>query len=464
MHFRNIFIICSLLIASSTLSAQNIYGYWEGKIAISKSDSLTIGVNIDSNDSLYSVELDSPDQYFVGQPVSSYKWIDSTFSFNISSLNVDFSGNFIDNYTVLDGVFMQKGRKFDLKLQRGKERLRLNRPQTPKPPFGYRTEDLQFKDRQGRYTLISGTLTIPENPRALIVFITGSGWQDRDETMFAHKPFAVLADAFARAGYATFRYDDFPLVIFQKSTSHDFAEAVGLVIDSLKAINELKNLKIGLLGHSEGSLVAFMAAKDNPDVSFTIHLGGISMCIDDILSYQIEAISAADSTISQEVISESVKQSQALYNVVKKSKNIPSCIDALAKKWDQISAKLTEDEKKAYKMTPENKFTTIYSLSSVWYFELFHIVPKEYIKHVKTPVLAVSGEKDLQVPAEKSLKLMQKYLPKNEKNRFYVIPDCNHLLQPCKSGAPDEYPKIEQTVSEDVMSCIIKWMDSIVKP
>ena len=461
MKIKSFFIISFLTLHVLILKSQSIYGYWEGKIAISKSDSLTIGLNITHKSDTIILELDSPDQFFIGQAAEFINIDSSQISFSVSAFDVNFSGKHL-NTNVIEGVFSQRGKKFPLLLKKGKERKLFLRPQTPHPPFDYNIREINFKDVKNRYNLISGTLTIPKNPKALVIFISGSGWQDRDESCFGHKPFAVLSDACSRAGIATFRYDDFPLAVFQKSTTFDFSDAVNMIIDSLKAIPELKNLKKGLIGHSEGSLVAFIAASKNPEIAFTIHLSGVSQHIYDILSYQIYALSAADSSVSEDFINKSLEISQELYKVVKKSKNVNVCIDALIERWDKITQKLSEDEIEAYKMTPDKKFSSIYSLSTPWYFTLFHIEPKKYLKNVKSPVLAISGNKDLQICASDAIYFMRKYLPHNNLNKFIVKDNLNHLLQPCTTGTIDEYSKIETTISENVIKEILIWISEVV--
>lgn len=445
-----------------TTSAQEITGYWEGRIGVTKSDSLTIGIDVKNHGDSIVVELDSPDQFFVGQKTDDAVFDGVSLSFTVPSLGIRFSGDINADGSVITSVFTQHSKKFGLSLRKEAERKSFIRPQTPKGPFGYKTEELAFRDRKNRYTLISGTLTMPESPKALVVFISGSGWQDRDEFSFGHRPFAVIADACSRAGIATFRYDDLPHAIFIKSTTFDFADAVQLVLDSLNRIPELKHLKKGLLGHSEGSLVAFIAAAQNPDIDFTVHLGGVSLPIYDILTYQIRSLNSFDPSLTDEMLEKSVNISQELYKTVIKSKNTEDCKNALADKWDKITGKLTEDEKAKYKMTPDRYFQTIYSLSTPWYFTLFHIKPEEYIRKVSSPVLAISGGKDLQVPAVESQSKMRKHLKHNSSNKFVILDGLNHFLQPCTSGTVDEYAVIETTISEDVLEEIVRWIGDTV--
>ena len=452
-----------LLTFTVTLSAQNLAGYWEGKIGVSKNDSLTVGLQIDYHaDTLYA-ELDSPDQYFTGQPVTGLLFADSTLSFRVPEFNLSYEGRISADGQRFTGVCTQYGKKFDCVLSQGAKRKQFLRPQTPTPPYPYRTEDVSFRDRSGKKPLINGTLTIPSGqPKGLVIFISGSGWQDRDETIYAHHPFAVIADTLTKAGFATYRYDDFPAAIFRKSTTYDFADGVRLVLDSLLQREDLQGMKIGLLGHSEGSLVASIVAADDKRIGFTIHLGGVAQPFEEILLYQSEAILRVSGEMTEREIENSVAINRRIYEVLKKSKSKEEAAERLTTLWDRLSAQLTDEEKAKYNMTPENKFNAIQTFSSPWFYTLFHIDPKKYLKKIKKPVLAISGEKDLQVNGIETFINMQRYMKQNPKSEFQAMPGLNHLLQPCTTGIPDEYGNIETTIAPAVLENIVHWLERTI--
>ncbi len=448
-----------------TVSAQTIAGYWEGKIGISKKDSLTIGVQIEYRaDTLY-IELDSPDQYFTGQPVSDQRFQDSLLSFRVPEFGLSFEGKISTDKQHLTGKCTQHGRKFDCNLSQGAQRKRFLRPQTPTPPYPYRMEEVNLRDRDGKKPLILGTLTMPkEQPKGLVIFISGSGWQDRDESIYAHRPFAVIADTLTKAGFATYRYDDFPLAIFRKSTTYDFADGVRLILDSLLQRDDLQHLKVGLLGHSEGSLVASMVASNDKRIAFTIHLGGVAQPIDEILLYQSEAIARASGKLTEKEIANGTAINKRIYDIVKKSKTQEECVEKVGKLWDELSSQLTDEEKVKYNMTSDKKFETMQTLGLPWFYTLFHIEPKKYLKkNKKTPVLAISGEKDLQVEALVTLNTISKYLKKKVYHQESLILNANHLLQPCTTGSPDEYGIIETTMAPEVLDIIVNWCVNIVQ-
>ena len=443
------------------LAAQDIPGYWEGKIGITKKDSLTVGLQLEYRaDTLYA-ELDSPDQYFTGQPVTDLQFADSVLSFCVPEFKLSYEGRISPDGQRFTGICTQYGKHFECILSLGAQRKSFPRPQTPVPPYPYRMEEVNFRDRDGKKPLIYGTLTLPkEQPKGLVIFISGSGWQDRDESLYAHKPFAVIADTLTKAGFATYRYDDFPSAIFRKSTTYDFADGVRLILDSLLQREDLQNLKIGLLGHSEGSLVASIVAADDKRVGFTIHLGGIAQPFEEILLYQSEAIFRASGTLTDKEIENSIAINRHIYDIFKKSKNNEEAVDKISQYWDHLSTQLTEDEKQKYNITPTGRLSMIQTFSSPWFYTLFQIDPKKYLKKIKTPVLAIAGEKDLQVEGIQTFINMQRYLKTNPQNEFHPMPGLNHLLQPCTTGSPDEYGNIETTIAPEVLDIIVHWLET----
>lgn len=462
---RKSFVLWSVLflLAAGSLSAQNLAGYWEGKIALSKKDSLTIGLQVDyQGDTLYA-ELDSPDQYFTGQPVSGLTFADSTLSFRVPEFGLSYSGTLSTDNQRLMGTCTQYGRKFDCTLSQGATRKFFPRPQTPVPPYPYRTEEVNFRDRSGKKPLINGTLTLPQGqPKGLVIFISGSGWQDRDESLYAHKPFAVIADTLTKAGFATYRFDDFPVAIFRKSTTYDFADGVRLILDSLLQRPDFQNLKVGLLGHSEGSLVASIVAASDKRIAFTIHLGGIAQPFEEIMLYQSEAILRLSGEMTEQEVENSVNINRRIYEVIKKSKSADEAMKRLGTLWDELSAQLSDEEKAKYNMTPENKFSAIQTFGSPWFYTLFHIDVDKYLKKCNmTPILAISGEKDLQIDALVTLNSIHKHLKKKVYHQENLILGANHLLQPCTTGSPDEYPLIETTIAPEVLDIIVTWCREI---
>jgi len=440
------------------LSAQDISGYWQGVLYVTKTDTLTIGMLVEQHGDSLNVVMDSPDQYYNDIATTERTWGDSALAWKVSDLGASFSGKLTADGQRIVGTFKQNG-KLPLTFERGHERRIIRRPQTPKPPYPYSEEEIRIKDKNKRYSLINGTLTMPSGaPEALIILISGSGWQDRDESIMGHKTFLVLADYLTRQGYAVFRYDDFPQAVFAKSTTYDFADGVTMILDSFARRDDLAALPTGLLGHSEGSLIAEIVAARDKRVDFVITLGGVAQKTTDVLLYQLRAINETDSVLTPEEIDNSVRMSDRLYKALDKAKNEKQAAEILNQTWAQLSIQLTPEEQERYGFTPERKAAVIQQMVSPWFFTFVHFDPKPYVKKMRCPVLAIGGEKDLQVDVVANNLLFSKYLKKNPHHQFVSIPNANHLLQPCTTGNPDEYGKIEETLKPEVLEIISKWL------
>lgn len=452
IHLWRFRITFMLLLLACALSAQNIDGYWEGMLKISPTDSLRLGMFVEMSGGTLQVELDSPDQYALGRKAENVSFGDDTLSWRMKSIGASYTG--VYDGTRFVGTFIQNRKHFPLTLERGHERTVIRRPQTPQPPFPYLSEDLHFRSRDGGIPLINGILTMPDSrkPTALYILISGSGWQDRDESIAGHKPFLVIADHLTRTvNAAVFRYDDFPPALFQKSTTFDFADGVQLIMDSLQARPELAGLPVYLLGHSEGSIVAFIVASKDRRVSGIVTLGGVAQPMHEVLLYQLRAISQANHELSPAEIDNSFRISEELYSLVRKSKTPQEAARLIGTFWDTQCARLTPEEQTRYNMTLTGKITAIQQLTSPWFFTLFHFDPKKYIQKVRCPVIAINGGKDLQVDAVANQTLMRRYLSRKWPHQFHIIPNANHLLQTCTTGSPDEYGVIEETVCPNVL-------------
>ena len=453
-------LVLCLCFCTAQASAQDISGYWQGVLHISKSDTLTIGMMVEWQGDSLSVVMDSPDQYYMDIATTERDWHDSVLTWKVADIGASFSGRLSADGQRITGTFQQGG-KLPLTFERGHERTVMRRPQTPQPPYPYLEEEIRIKEKGGRYNLINGTLTLPAGtPKALVILISGSGWQDRDESIMGHKPFRLLADHLTRHGYAVFRYDDYPRAVFAKSTTLDFADGVTMILDSFARREDLKHLPTGLLGHSEGSMVAEIVAAHDRRVDFVVTMGGVAQRPSDVLLYQLRAISEADSTLTPNEIENSVVLSARLYQALQKAKNEKEAAEILNHTWTQISERLTPDEQERYGFTPQRKAAAIQQLVSPWFFTFVQFDPKPYIKKMRCPVLAIGGEKDLQVDATANNTLFSKYLKKNPKHQFVIVPGANHLLQPCTTGSPNEYGKIEETMKTDVMDLITRWLEN----
>ena len=459
---QTIFLLCLLF---PFFASAQIAGIWEGKLPVGV-DSLRLVLAVEQHgDSLYA-EMDSPDQYVAGIEVNSISFQHDTIRLKSKEVGASYMGLYDSEIEEIKGVFKQGGAKLPLTLSRVVERWKLVRPQTPKEPFPYETEEvkLQFPHATLGQIPITGTLSYPsrkhEFNNKLLILVSGSGWQDRDESIMGHQPFAVIADYLTRRGYAVFRYDDLPRTQYAKCTTLDFADAASFVVDYFKLFNEhFKQAKVGILGHSEGGTIAAMVAAKNKNVDFISSMAGMMTSAKATLLYQIDALNRHDTTLSAAEKAESLCVSEELYNTIEQSKNVKEVTERCGKLLRDYSAGMTVEQQKRLKMTQQDIFVTLRNIGSPWFFELFRLNQPKYLKKVKCPVLALNGKKDVQVEWESNFSVLEQNLPKKTSLTTHAYDQLNHLFQPCETGLPTEYGQIETTISEEVLRDIEQWLE-----
>lgn len=365
-----------------------------------------------------------------------------------------------DNNTIT-GTWAQGGMTFPLELKRIQELPEVKRPQNPQKPYPYLEEEVTFENKQAGFTL-AGTLTMPKTggPFTAVILISGSGAQDRDETIFNHKPFLVLADHLTRQGYAVLRYDDRGTAKSKGSrataTTQDFAQDTEAAVDYLKTRKEIDSRRIGLLGHSEGGLVAPMLAAQNK-VAFIIMLAGPGVTGEDILLAQIEALSRLAGENDQ-AIKENLAVQKNIFAILRSEPDNEKAVPVLRQTLQAIREKKSAEEQKA--MSDQVIDMQIKQLTSTWYRYFLTYDPRPALKKVTCPVLALNGEKDAQVPPKQNMPEIDKAL-KAGGNRNYTVkelPGLNHMFQTSKSGAVSEYAQIEETMSPTALTIISDWL------
>lgn len=294
------FVIISLLFIFQNIFSQNITGSWYGNLDI-QGQKLPLTLHIEKDGSDLKSTFDSPTQGAIGIPIQKTIFENNELSFDAADLGITFNGKL--NVEKIEGNFKQRGMNFPLILTRNEETTVLNRPQTPKPPFNYDIEEVQFINSADKNTL-AGTISQPKNfdkNKPVLVMITGSGVQNRDEELFGHKPFAVIADDFAQKGIATLRLDDRGIGGSTKGketdNSSNFATDINSAVDFLVK-KGYKNT--GLIGHSEGGMIAPMVADKNKNVRFLVLMAAPGIATTDLLqkqSYDIAKISGAPENI-----------------------------------------------------------------------------------------------------------------------------------------------------------------------
>jgi len=343
------------------------------------------------------------------------------------------------------------------------------RPQEPKEPFPYNSEEVLFENATDNVVL-AGTLTFPKegNNFPAVVMITGSGGQNRNEELLGHKPFLVIADYLTRNGIAVLRFDDRGIAQSTgdhlTATSEDFAKDILAALDFLKSRNEINKTKIGLIGHSEGGIIAPLAAIQSNDVAFIIMMAGLGIPGDSILYLQGELIQRAEGT-SEEEIQKSVKLQREIFSIVKNSNDDEKLETDLKEKFYSEYATMTEEEKSKLGDPEVYLNMQIKTITSPWFKYFLRFDPVPVLEKVKCPVLAINGEKDLQVPPKENLDAIESALKKGGNNKFEVkmLPGLNHLFQTSTTGKISEYSQIEETISPVALETMLEWLMKTTK-
>ena len=417
-----------LLYAISNANAQT--GTWSGKLDI-QGTKLSLVFNLDGD----KPTMDSPDQGVKGLAAQVERGLDGKIIVKVPSLAINYEGVWQENKIV--GTFNQMNVSLPLTLTPGEDKP--NRPQTPVGPFPYATEEISFAN--GNY-ILSGTLTLPEGysrKTPVLLMVTGSGQQNRDEELFDHKPFAVIADALARAGIATLRYDDRGFGDSSAKpmewTTEDFK------LDALAGLELLRGRfdKVGVLGHSEGGTIAMMIAAEKK-ADFIVSLAGMAISGAETLLWQ-NRVALKGLGFTDEQVESYCKMLETAFDVRVNGGRMPNPDD-----YDVPESLL------------QNYWAVVAQIQMPYMIHLLSLDARSILGNVTCPVLALNGSKDNQVDYESNLSAIRNGLPSNSKNCIETIDGVNHLFQHCKTGQVPEYRTIEETFAPEVLEIIIKWM------
>lgn len=401
-----------VLMFSNIANAQNISGSWFGQLdaGIVK---LRIAFNITKDAEGKEIcTMDSPDQSAKGIPASLLYISTDSVCIKVPVCNVLYEGKLTDGE--LKGVFKQNGMTFKLNMKSGA--LQFNRPQNPMKPYPYRTEDVSFTNSKAD-AVLAGTITFPVGYKdgdrvPVVLMISGSGPQNRDSEIFEHKPFLVIADFLARNGIATLRYDDRAVGAstgkYQAPNTEEVAEDAQCGIDFLRKRGEFS--KVGVLGHSEGAVVAFMLGSKSL-IDFAVCLAAMG-----------------------------VQGDECLYEQYKRNVELSGYNS---------------------QMTKEQHRTLLLSRNNTWLKFFLDYNPVSDIQNTRCPVFAINGDKDVQIISSTNIPAIKSNLPDNEKSIVKVYPGLNHLFQECSTGLPSEYSSIEQTISPVVLNDIAEWINNL---
>jgi len=459
----NKIILVLLLVTTVSFSithAQDIVGNWNGTI---KTDSFQLGFSfqIEKKSESYISRMDIPKQGVKGIAIKKTTFEDSTLRFDASDLGILYEGIFKGNKII--GKFVQGGKSFDMDLSRG-ALLEQRRSQEPIKPYRGFSQDVFFRNEKDSITL-AGTLSLPSKNGnfPVVILISGSGPQNRDGEIMGHKPFLVIADYLVQNGIGVLRFDDRGVFKsegnFLTATTNDFATDVVAAIAYLKTIAGVDKNRIGLVGHSEGGIIASLIAANNKDINLVVLLASSGLSGDELLLLQKRKMMEAVA-INANDIRKSMDFVEGAYRIMKAS----STSEVAKAKLNEYTALVWNDipsfEKGTMSMQEYTSFF-VKQLTGKWLYSFIKLDPSIALKKIKCPLLAINGGNDLQVPPKENLKAIKDALTiaKNRNFNILEIPHLNHLFQESVTGLPDEYGTIDQTFSPIVLNELKLWIE-----
>ncbi len=454
----------ALLTNAHGQSYSALIGSWQGAVIV-EMDTHMVVIDI-TGDTLLEISYNMPWSGIVNSNTNKNYYDGESLSFTIPSLQISYNGVFDAEKKCIHG-FLKQGKDYPLTLCKTDTPIRLNRPQTPIEPFPYISEEVMIVNKKSKNTL-GATLTLPKGngPFPAVVLVTGSGAQDRNEELLGHKPFLVIADYFTRNGIAVLRYDDRGVGKstgkFANSTTLDFATDADAVFNFLKSDGRIDKNKVGIIGHSEGGLIAPIVASKNKSVKFVIMLAGPGVDGRAIMLEQYRLILLA-SSIPDSVVTPLVDLNRQAFEVVLTTKDIKIVSEKIRAITDSTIQKIGKENAKKYKLTKNTANQLIMQLTSTWMMEFARLNPADYIPKVNCPILALNGELDLQVPFMQNIPAIKALVAKNKKGNLKAVtfPGLNHLFQTATTGSPSEYARIEETINQAVLEEMLNFIKKL---
>ncbi len=451
-------ILCLISFLISNLKAQDVTGDWNGVLEVMGTQ-LTLVFHIQQSDSGYTATFDSPDQGAMDIPFTTTEFNDEQLKLIATNIGAFYEGELKSDSLI--GTWNQGGQSFELNMSRDEvEKKAYVRPQEPAKPYPYYVEEVTFKNERDSLTL-AGTLTLPQENGTFpaVILISGSGPQNRNEEVFGHQPFLVLADYLTRQGIAVLRYDDRGTAEstgdFATATSRHFANDVLSAIDFLKSRDEIDHNKIGLIGHSEGGLIAPIVVNRTDDVSFMILLAGTGVPGKEISRMQgrtLLDVEVSDREVYNRFIDETVEiASSNQPNEIKKEeltqhyKNSKAVLAELLPDGIDFDAFIEQQVEGA--LRPWSQF-------------FYNHDPADELRKITIPVISLIGSKDVQVPPEMNHPPIRKALEEAGNDDFTIkeLEGLNHMFQESETGSMLEYSEIEQTFSPIALKEITEWI------
>ncbi|RZK39516.1 MAG: alpha/beta fold hydrolase [Pedobacter sp.] len=454
-------LVLILLFFSPAAFAQQIEGTWNGNLEVQPGRKILLIFQISKVAGKMETEIAIPSQGVKGiKPVLTT--LDGiTLIIDASNVGFKYSGSFNQSASTIEGIFQEGLNKVPLTLT--KEMIvdiKLNRPQEPVKPYPYHEEEVKFENKRDKITL-AGTLTLPKSSTKkppVVILISGSGPQDRNESFASHKPFLVLADYLTKNGIAVLRYDDRGFGEstgdFSKGTTADFAYDALSAIDFLKNRKDINTAKIGLIGHSEGAIIAPMVANLSKNIAFIIMLAGTGT-----LGKEVSLAQAIDyrnfSVPDEQEYKAYVKNAIEIASSNKEHELIKSELTTFYRNSAILNSMLPTDANK-----DEFIKNLVASRTTPWIKYFYNYNPATEIKKINVPALALYGSNDTQVSPKYHMKPVKKALTDSQSKDFDVVllEGLNHLFQKSETGHISEYPQIEETFAPKALEIILSWI------
>jgi len=431
--------------------AQGLEGTWQGSLEAG-TVKLRVGLHIVKNEKgEWTSTFDSIDQGAMGMPVKVTTVSGATLHFEIPAARLSFDGKLSADGTQIAGT-MTQGVGLPMVFKRVEKIETLPRPQTPKPPFPYDAIEVSYENKLGK---LAGTLTVPHGtgPFPAAILITGSGPENRDEEVFGHKPFLIIADYLSRHGIAVLRLDDRGVGgsagDSTRETISEMATDVLSGVDFLKARPEVNGKKIGVIGHSEGGIIGPLAASRSSEIAFVVMLAGTGVTGEQVMYLQAELIAKASGASDAAVAQNRVLQ-ELIFNVARSDQDEAAALEAFRADWQKAHGSapgaILESQLKSV-LRPEIRSFAFYD-------------PAESLRKLKVPVLAMNGSRDVQVPPSQNLPAIKAALTAGGNKDFETVelPGLNHLFQTCRNCTVAEYGTLEETFSPKALEVMGDWV------
>src|SRR6266700_2847438 len=434
----------------------SVEGVWQGAME-GNGMRLRFQLHVSHDDQKQLVgALDSPDQGISGLPAVKVSQKESAFHFEILVVSGVYDGTLNPAKTEITGTWTQSGVQQKLDFRRSDQLLELVRPQNPTKPYPYREEEILFANASAKISL-AGTLTLPpgKGPFPAAILLSGSGPHDRDESLVGHRPFLVLADHLTRKGIAVLRFDKRGIGKstgdYTNATTADFASDAEAVLAYLKTRKEIDPKKIGLIGHSEGGMIAPMVATRSNDVAWVVLLAGPALKGEDTLLLQSELI-LKTAGVNGGQIARTREFNKQTYTLVRQEKD-PAALES------KLNA-LVQSSGMSASLPPAALQAQVRLMASPWFRFFLDYDPVPALRKTMCPVLALNGEKDLQIAPKENLAEIQKALQEGGNKDFQTaeLPGLNHLFQHCPTGSPTEYGGILETMAPEVLNVVSDWL------